>query len=173
MSLQDEFNKRWNDIALETISTVRRQLSTGVADSCEITLVLQEACKEWTNGNLGPSVWFNKLKVDSPIAAEKFENYVNNIQLQYVQIARPSNSGGLIATLTVGLAMFLLLGGAGETSSHSILFVIVMSIAVAVLTWTFAQNIFKNKNQAAEESVIEAYKKQLEKHRSELLKIIS
>lgn len=173
MSFQDEFIQRWNDIVAETISTVRRQLSSGLADSREITMTLQEACKEWTNGNLGPSVWFNKLKVESPAVAEKFEKYVNSIQVKYIQVSRPSNLGGLIATPSVTAITFWLLGGADKSSSHSLPFTIVVSIATGILTWTIAQSIFKNKNRAVEDSVVEEYKKQLEKHRSELLKIIS
>lgn len=178
MTLQDEFAKRWNDIVAETISTVRRQLTLGLSDGNEISLTLRNACREWTNGNLGPSIWFKKLRSISPEAAERFRAYVEEVQLNYVPIERPSKLMGIVAAPSVAIIVFSLIRGfsegrnSDESSSHGFLFALVIAIAFGMLARAIAQNKYKKNNSIAEEKVVDSYLKQLEKHRSELLRFV-
>lgn len=165
----DNFNNRWIAIEKEVLSSVRRQMKEPSFDNSIICLDYKKACNEWFNGKLAPSIWFKELTNSEPEKATKFRDYINSLQLDDKEVSKPNRLWAPFFTvLSVPVAYLVL----NKITDWEFMGKSVFSIGFAVLVWTAFQSRFISKSRKYEDSIVNFYYEQLEKHGEKARKIL-
>ena len=166
----DIFQKRWNAVTNETLSSVRRQLQNVTFDHSLVDMDFHSSCSEWFDGKLAPHVWFQQLAEEQPDVAQKFKKYITEIRLHEQSIPQPSQWGSLAVTALMLPLCYLVLSWITEMRFVS---KAVFSIGITVLVWYSCQSFVKSKTTMFEEKVVDFYRHQFEEHLREIKKILS
>lgn len=165
----DIFNKRWMAIEKEVLSSVRRQMKEHSFDNSTIAHDYKKACNEWFNGKLAPSIWFKELTNSEPEKANKFRDYINNLQLEGKEVLKQNRLCDFFFTALSVPVSYLVLN---KITEWEILGKSVFSIGIAVLAWTAFQSRYISNLKKYEDSVVDFYHEQLEKHGEKARKIL-
>lgn len=166
----EKFNKRWDAVEQETLSSVRRQMKAPVFDISEIIRDFQRSCDEWFRGKLGPSIWYQNLVESRPEKASVFKDDVMCIQLKEVCIPKPRVFWIYLLTILSLPAVFFVLD---YVTDWALLGRMVFAIGIAVLVWTACKTKYDSLINSYEDSVVDSYRNQLEEHRKKLIEILS
>jgi hypothetical protein len=165
----DHFNKRWTAIEKEVLSSVRRQMKGPSFDNDIISRDYKKACNEWFNGKLAPSIWFKELANSEPDKALAFRDYINSLQLKEKEVSKPNRLWSFFLTVLSVPVTYLVLNQITEWEFWG---KSVFSIGFAVLVWTAFQSRFISKSSQYEDSIVDFYHEQLEKHGEMARKIL-
>lgn len=165
----DLFNKRWMDIKKEVLSSVRRQLKAYDFDNSEINHDFQKSCNEWFNGKLAPSIWFKEFSILQPDKASSFKSYIENVQLEGIEISKPKSLWAYCATaLSLPITYVVL----DHITEWEFLSKFVFAIGFSVLLWAGLKSVIISKSNKYDDMIVGYYQKQLEKHGDKIRKII-
>lgn len=164
------FNKRWNIVEKECLSSVRRQLSYPVFDISMVNNDLQKSCDEWFEGKLAAALWFEELTQSNPNKAHSFCKYVKALRLTEVKMSEPSKAWAYILT-AVSLPITYLV--TDVVLGWGLMGKIVSSIGISVLVWSASKVKTTSIHNNYEEMVVASIKKQLDEHYLKVKQIIS
>jgi Flp pilus assembly protein TadB len=164
------FQKRWNTITNETLSSVRRQLKNYTFDISEVNRDFHRSCNEWFDGKLAPRLWYQQLEEENPEVAQEFRNYVTGIKINEQTVNKPSQWGSYVATALSLPACYCLLS---LISNMGFVSKAVFSIGTAVLVWYICQSSANKKQTDFEEQIVDFFRQQLDNHLEVIMRILS
>lgn len=166
----EKFNRRWETVEKETLSSVRRQFKAHVFDITEVNHDFRMSCNEWFQGKLSASIWYKELMESNSEKASAFKESIAHFELKEAKKSRPNGFWVYLLTLLSLPFVFLVIGYITE---WELLGKAVFSIGFSVLVWTACNLKYNTQVGQYEETVVDSYRKQLEEHKKVLNEILS